>query len=864
MRGITQSAKTVLSVLLALFMLVGCTRPIVPTQAPEENSPIPELTGSIRFAERSVQADMREVAVSATVSLINAATNESIASSVTDAEGIFSLKFGSSFRPSRTAAYFLEAVKGLSAGGDSNRAGASLARVRTLIYWRSGSWKSISRQGIIVNRSTTALSIITNLRNAAGQTVNTEGMINALNVGFPDNSLSPATPDTFQPGASQIGNDEYHQVFDLVTEALDRDVDPVFAVSMDMGPPRRYLRTEQGFSVQSVTPTTGMSNDTVTLAGYAFDPVPSNNVVKFNGWKAEVLTVSADREVLTVKVPRRLGLSGSISVQIGGLLKTGPVWTQTGWKDPYDDSNDLKDLINTAISSGALTMQGGTGLGFVDTTNADFMAGAVSGPVSKDVPDPVDGGDGAVTLQIGALRVLQVYPDGQSQLVAAQGVYNWRPDLFSFDTLPVTTYNTLTTLDATFSVTVVNKSGTVAPATATLGGTVTRTLQDYDILYFGVADSYARTAAYGGGGMDLTVNSRDLTRSFALLGRGIVFTHDTLPTSRPNFFSLTDLHGMAAGGTSLTATTVYQAPGVNTSSPVLNKPFNLSAVSSFPIQNSHSSNHVANPATVWYAFKVTTDADAKAHPYWTTFTTATSNAAFFSYGHTQAVPSEYEAKAMINSMYYTFDRGTTVSGSFTSRAFNSGANGYNWAGTRFSWVSGYPSTDAKISFQVAATNDPAATDLAWKGPDGTAATSYSAPGAVPAGVTGRYLRYKATLTTNSIESKPILSRVDIGSTASTATTLAIAPNSLTAWSNLSFSAATPGGSTVRIQVLSKDGVALPDSVLPDNSAGFNTTPVSLAGLSAIAYPELRLKIILLKQAGGLSPTLDHAQVTWTP
>lgn len=861
MHELMRTMKLFVAVLLAAAMLVGCPRSLIPPQAPDTQGMevVPALTGQVLFAAYTTQAEMAEVATSATVSLIESATNVTLSSSVTDANGIFSLNFGNGFKPDKSKAYFLEAVKGLSSGGDPNRAGASIARVRTLIYWRSGQWKSLTRQGVIVNRSTTAVSIIANLRAAASLPVNTEELIGSVNVGSPDQSVTPALPDTFFPAQSQISTSDFQRVHPMVSDALLRDTDPVFAVSMDVGPPLHFVQTTSGFEVSTLTPSSGLSHDLLTLTGYGFDPVPANNIVRFNGWAGTTESVSADRRSLKVRPPYRLGLSGATSLQIGSIVKVGPNWTQTGWHTPFDDMRDFKSLVNTKITGGKLVLDGANPLGFTDSTKADFDLGIRSG-FAQVVADPLDGGDGAVTLQTNPLRVLQIFPDGFTQVAAAQGVYNYRPDLFDFETLPVTVYKTLITLDDVFTATKIDKSGTNPPATATVGAPVSRKLRDYDIMYFGVADSY--------GSHDLNDSAVALTRSFAQLGRGVVFTHDTLPASRPKFMELHDIHGMAPGpSTEFTpaspgSTVVYPAPGIDKTSAIMTRPFNLTGLDHINILKSHSSTHTTgNGATIWFAYDPRTHASASATPYWTTKTTATSNAAFFSYGHTPSTPAEYEAKAMINSMYYTYDRGTILTANFTSRAFDSTASGYAWKDTPFGWVARRATAGAMITFQVAATNSATETNLTYVGPDGTANTVFTTPGERIPALTGRYLRYRATLTTNSIAEVPLLSRVDIGSTFSTATSVSLAPNSLSAWQTASF-ATSPAGS-LRIQVLDKDGNLIPDVILPGNSAGFASSPVDLSALPAHSYSALRLRLMVLK-LDTQAPGVDSLSITWAP
>ena len=121
------------------------------------------------------------------------------------------------------------------------------------------------------------------------------------------------------------------------------------------------------------------------------------------------------------------------------------------------------------------------------------------------------------------IKVLQIYPDGHNTRNVALAVYTWS-DLFHVDVLPVSTFNTKTSVNDVVTV--------VDPIS---GETVSHPISYYDVLYFGVADQYA--------GQDLVPQSAQVTRQFAQLGKGILFTHDTVsmiecpsgPVCHPNF-----------------------------------------------------------------------------------------------------------------------------------------------------------------------------------------------------------------------------------------------------------------------------------------------------------------------------------------
>ncbi len=76
-----------------------------------------------------------------------------------------------------------------------------------------------------------------------------------------------------------------------------------------------------------------------------------------------------------------------------------------------------------------------------------------------------------------------------------------------------------------------------------------------------------------------------------------------------------------------------------------------------------------------------------------------------------------------------------------------------------------------------------------------------------------------------------------GSARSTTT----APLYLRTWTSVTATQTIPAGTTATVSVTNGAGTLIPDSVLPGNSAGFTTFPVSLTGVSTTTYPNLALK-----------------------
>lgn len=74
----------------------------------------------------------------------------------------------------------------------------------------------------------------------------------------------------------------------------------------------------------------------------------------------------------------------------------------------------------------------------------------------------------------------------------------------------------------------------------------------------------------------------------------------------------------------------------------------------------------------------------------------------------------------------------------------------------------------------------------------------------------------------------------------TAQSTVVAPAYLASWTSISGTINTPMGTTAHVRVTDGLGASIPDAVLPGNSAGFTSFPVSLATLATTTYPSLGL------------------------
>lgn len=341
--------------LMLVVFLTGCqlpsllARPPVGGGAPAGvvGAAVPALQGKVELEAfgYGTQATVPEIARAATVSLIRADTNETVGSTVTDANGGFVLTFGNAFRPQTGLVYYLEAVKGLG----QNRAGISVARLRTMIRWEGTGWTSLTNvtpgEGLTIARSTTAISTITSLRQTVGNPVDPVALIGSLRIGQLDSNGF----DTFVPGTSGIPGADYAAVMALVTDAITRDQDPLGVIIYDTVN-YTFQRVTSGFTVSGLSPAAGPIGTTVTISGTNLDPDPSKNLVRFNGIQGQV--TAATSTALTVVVPAG-ATTGPVSVQIGGLVLAGISYTVTS-SDGHNLFDPQGNLYVGSLASNAI------------------------------------------------------------------------------------------------------------------------------------------------------------------------------------------------------------------------------------------------------------------------------------------------------------------------------------------------------------------------------------------------------------------------------------------------------------------------------------------------------------------------------
>lgn len=308
-----------LLMLTLLVTLAACKLPSVVPTAPLPSAEAPsglQLKGTVDWG-RATQAFIdRDVAPGATISLMDPETGYTLATAVTDANGDFSLQFGSHFAPVDGRSYTLEATKGIrGANPNFNQAGADAMRVRTVVFFQAEplAWKSLmnAEHGpITLSKRTTALSVAIALKKQAGEALDLTDFIGALEAPpyIPTGGLSEAS---------------FNQVYEIVSDSIDQDRDPVHYVTYNPET-GEFLNSYVSFHLNTtVVPSEGPIGTTITLSGKGFDAGSIPPSVSVNGTPATLVSVSPTQIVATVSPGSR---TGPVSVKIGSFMQSGPTF----------------------------------------------------------------------------------------------------------------------------------------------------------------------------------------------------------------------------------------------------------------------------------------------------------------------------------------------------------------------------------------------------------------------------------------------------------------------------------------------------------------------------------------------------------
>jgi hypothetical protein len=257
---------------------------------------IPPLEGWVDFGqERGVLASVGDVVNFATVTFYDPELARSVASTVTNSNGGFSLSLGN-WIPDSDIPYIVEATKGLG----NYVPGWAMPRFRTIVRYNSVSkaWESISTPNVVIGAQTTAVAIEVGLY--------PDKVKPELVMGSVDVSARPATflpKDVFMAGKATYSGHNIAELVKLSAELLtllQNDLDPVISVP------------EVVPTIIGVTPDNGVAGNLVTIDGRGFSPMASGNKVTFNGVTAKIVLSKTTQ--LIVEVPSG-ATSGNLVVE---------------------------------------------------------------------------------------------------------------------------------------------------------------------------------------------------------------------------------------------------------------------------------------------------------------------------------------------------------------------------------------------------------------------------------------------------------------------------------------------------------------------------------------------------------------------
>ncbi len=313
-------------------------------EAPKGPDPIPQavvlgpvaprfaaLEGQVDFGppeDRQLTAKFAEVGSGATVSLIDPVEGNTVSTTLTTPEGRFRLTILSgNFEPG-VGPYFLEAVKGLAVGGKANRVGASAARVRTLVSYSGSGWRSLTTGTLGINRSTTAISALSNLKGLTKE--QNLALLDTIESGRESTADGITTNDTFTAGPA-ISDGEYRRTWDLVAQALREDADPIgslflrptdatssslVSIGPGFGMREGIAWAHDGFTLSGLSPVDAAPGDRVTVYGHGL-PLATDSVAIVVGEKAcPVVATDGVGTAITFVVPTG-AVTGNVEFRYG-------------------------------------------------------------------------------------------------------------------------------------------------------------------------------------------------------------------------------------------------------------------------------------------------------------------------------------------------------------------------------------------------------------------------------------------------------------------------------------------------------------------------------------------------------------------
>lgn len=424
------------------LLTMGCSVPNSSTLTHSETSVPTPIVGRVAFeSDRTAQATFDDIANGASVNLIEESTGNTVAGSTTDASGSFILNFStknflSGYVVPRDVLYILEARRGMALEGENHRAGADTARVRTIVRWDGVKWLSLTnaeKQDVVVSPATTALSLVASQKKAAGYFVDFNSLLGRIWGNYFDDA------DT---GLSYYG--DFAPALKMVETAISQDLDPFRDIAFDSRLGTFSLIKNEPLYL-SIYPSMPAPGEVLTIRGSGFHMDDRADTFWFGNVPAATWSLSSDRTVLTLPVPRSSYSAPLVLKQAGGAVQTicgflpikGTVGTLAGngvpnlvdgsrlsaqFNHPQGVARDAKGNVFVADAgnhcirrmdpTGAVSTLAGSG-------ERGFLEGA-SGTSQFDTPADV-AIDGAGTLYVadsGNHRIRMISPTGEVSTLA--------------------------------------------------------------------------------------------------------------------------------------------------------------------------------------------------------------------------------------------------------------------------------------------------------------------------------------------------------------------------------------------------------------------------------------------------------------
>lgn len=310
---------------------------------------------SLDEGDRHTLATTAEVVANATVAIIDATTNVTVATSVTDGAGNFAIPLPASWNPPVNSVFVVEAFKGLG----SNAAGKRVIRLRSLIQKQvgNGNFTSITGAAAIgVSPMTTAV-YLKSMAGVGNVPLNDTFYGDKLGTVMANGTLRQANQFT----GSGVTDPQLNNLSAMIVASVAGDFDPIDGANAALAP-----------QVTSFSTYMAAAGSLVSINGSGFSPVPGNNTVTFNAG-ANATVLYASKSQLIVAVPSG-ATNGNVTVTTTLGTSNATNFTVSAPVGSASGAPTLSSLSNAAPSPG-LTIQLG-GVNFVNGVNTvTFSAG---------------------------------------------------------------------------------------------------------------------------------------------------------------------------------------------------------------------------------------------------------------------------------------------------------------------------------------------------------------------------------------------------------------------------------------------------------------------------------------------------------